>query len=150
MAEELASMFNQLSLNENDFVWDADGEEPIVGKDMVFEDDPVPEEYSEKTEGSDGKTYETDETDKSEGGSDEKLVNSAHLLIPKGTVKEYVINIMKTHNSDLEIEDEAMDAIHTALEGHLIKLYEFSKMIASHYGRADVITLDVTLANKFI
>ena len=149
MAEELASMFNQLTIEdttETDFKWDGTGDEPIVDKDVKFVDSPVSSTYSEKSEGSDDKVLSSDEPEK----TDEEVENKLSLLIPKGTVKKYVIDIMKTYNKEMDIEEEAMSAIHTALEAHLVKLFEYSKMIASHYKRGEIKPDDVTLAHKFI
>lgn len=147
MADELADMFNTLTIEdvEKDYVWDADKEEPIVGKDMEFADDSVTSTYSEKSEGSDAKTYGTDEPDNSE----EDLTKTVHFLIPKGIIAKYVTDIIKNDEKDVEFEQEALDAIQTALEAHLIKLFEISKMISDHYGH-EIKPKDVTLAQKFI
>lgn len=155
MADELAEMFNKLTVEEmepqeEDFKWKAGEEEPIVGKDMNFKDVSVSGSYSEGSEESDGKVYQTDESDKSIGGSDDKLEVTAHLLIPKGIVSMYVKDIMEKENKDLDIEEEALEAIHTSLEAHLIKLFQYSKMIANHYNRKEISGLDITLAEKFI
>jgi histone H3/H4 len=168
MADELASMFNSLTIEDqdipmesvplgdaetkkqdDDFLWDEDKEEPIVGKDLVFKDDSVSSKYSEKSEGSDGKTYDTDETDTSKDIK-EDLTTSVHFLIPKGIVTRYVTDIVKEDGKDIDFEQEALDAIQTALEAHLVKLFEISKMIANHYKQKDIRPEDVTLAQKFV
>lgn len=168
MADELASMFNSLTIEDkdipmeplpldvadaqthnDDYLWDKDKEEPIVGRDMVFKDDSVSSKYSEKSEGSDEKTYDTDETDTSKDIK-EDLSTSTHFLIPKSIVTRYVSDIVKEDGKEIDFEQEALDVIQTALEGHLVKLFEISKMIANHYQQKDIRPEDVTLAQKFI
>lgn len=163
VADQLADMFNKLSIEDNDnLCMEIDrpqirkkklepDEEPIIGRDIEIVDSPPSSTYSEKSEGSDDKTYSTDESDNSKDKeSDSQLMTSVHFLIPKGIVKKYVMDIVSQYGEDYDFENEALDALQTALESHLIKLFEISKMIANHYSQKEIKPLDVSLANKFI
>lgn len=144
------------SQQEEDFKWSANEEEPLVGTQMEFDEQTISSTYSEYSEASDDRSYPSDEEDVEAIQSHEeimaevkKLQTSANFVIPKSVVDKYVMDILKKISPELDIEEEALDAIQTVLENNLVKFLEVSRVVSKHFNHPDILPEDIKYAIKY-
>ena len=67
------------------------------------------------------------------------------LIIPKMNMEMLIQEIGQDHRLDLEWEPEALEAIQTAAEDYLTKLFKHTLMTALHAGRTHIVPWDMQL-----
>jgi histone H3/H4/RNA polymerase subunit RPABC4/transcription elongation factor Spt4 len=72
------------------------------------------------------------------------------FCLPRDLFQMLVREIGQDFNNDLEYEEEAMDALQTAAEAHLIRLFQASQSLAVHADRQEVQPKDMQLACQLL
>jgi histone H3/H4 len=99
-------------------------------------------------------TDDTDDDDTHEAGSSQWLQDvlkfqvSTHLLLPKDGFKLLVREIVQDLSKDMDVTEEAFEAMQAAAESHIVETFEAANMMAIHRGSDQIQPRDMQLVRR--
>jgi histone H3 len=79
-----------------------------------------------------------------------KYQKSTELLIPRTAVARLIREISQDYKTDLRFQASAINALHEALEYHMIELFENTNLSAIHAKRVTIIPKDIQHACRLM